>query len=117
MNFKLLDIMLAFYLFSFHNLRGSIFFYFALVYMAYIVRKNDENLLLNTKDFIDLIEFIVLILNYCFFVIYFKLFDSQNHQKGTLANRFKKMMGLSEEGIAIVRDKNTIEYINDKFMH
>jgi hypothetical protein len=32
------------------------------------------------------------------------------------ANRFKKMMGLSEEGIAIIKDKNTIEYLNDKFI-
>jgi hypothetical protein len=42
---------------------------------------------------------------------------SQYRENDRRMNRFKKMIGQSKEGIAIVKDNNIIEYVNDQFLN
>jgi hypothetical protein len=109
-------IYITIFLFSFHNLRGSYFFFVLLIYFSDMSQKSDAGLLRDERDFYEW--------NYLYMFVFppiaVYLYSNQQQTifkaQRILLNRFKKIMDKSGEGIVIIKEKNTIEYLNDKFI-
>ena len=82
--------------------------------MYRIFLRYDNDYLKEPKDYINFGVFIPLVFaGMTFFGSYQQtLVEAQR----ILLNRFKKIMDMSEEGIVIIKEKSTIEYLNDKFI-
>ena len=104
------------FLLAFYNQRGQYFFFIIMYYINYLSVKYNDDLLQEPKDFINVSTFVMAIAVSAFVTNYNFQQQTQYRAKSISNNRFKKLMDTSEEGILIVKEKETIEYLNDKFI-
>jgi hypothetical protein len=109
--------MLGFFLCTFYNERGSYLIFLSLLYIGFVINKYYNNLIKEPMDLFNLLVLLLVTSEFLFFIIYRRFYGSKifSDRINTI-NRFKKIMSQSEEGIVIFKDKNTIEYLNDKFI-
>jgi hypothetical protein len=108
--------MIPFFMISFLNETGASFFLISLIILGVNTQKYEDGLIQEPLDFLNLKLFAFKMGGFLFVKYVIWIIMNQIRGRLTTIKRFKKIMSQSEDGIAIIKDKITIQFVNDKFL-